>query len=167
MSQMPIIINATVTDIPAIRHIAAAVWPQTYVPIIGEQQVDYMLNTFYAATELQRQMEAAGHKFIICKSDRGAVGFASWSLIEPGIYKLHKLYILPGQQGKGIGHAMLDHIISDIKQEGAAALRLNVNRYNHPAIAFYEKTGFVHYKDEDIDIGNGFFMNDHVLQLPV
>jgi ribosomal protein S18 acetylase RimI-like enzyme len=158
--------NATITDIPIIRDITAEVWPPTYVPIIGEQQVAYMIGLFYAPEELKKQM-SSGHRFIICYSDGLPVGFASWSEIATRIFKLHKIYILTGQQGKGIGKAMIAHVVSEIRKEAATALRLNVNRYNSSAIAFYERMGFAHYLDEDIDIGNGFFMNDHVLELPV
>jgi ribosomal protein S18 acetylase RimI-like enzyme len=157
---------ATPADIPAIRDITMQVWPPTYVPIIGEQQVSYMIGLFYAPEHLKKQM-AEGHNFIVCYSGSEPVGFAGWSEIEPNIYKLHKLYVLTTQQGRGVGKLMMDHIIKEIKAAGATALRLNVNRYNFNAKAFYERTGFTLYKDEDIDIGNGFFMNDHVLELPV
>ena len=143
------------------------VWPQTYTPILGNRQVDYMIDLFYAPEELQKQMEQSGHRFIICYHDREPVAFASWSETEPLIYKLHKIYILPGQQGKGIGRYMIGHIVSEIRSKGATALRLNVNRYNYPAKTFYEKTGFKHFKEEDINIGNGYFMNDHVFSLSI
>jgi hypothetical protein len=38
----------------------------------------------------------------------------------------------------------------------------NVNRYNN-ALAFYQKLGYEILKEEDIDIGEGFFMNDFVM----
>ena len=31
------------------------------------------------------------------------------------------------------------------------------------AVGFYEKLGFTVIKEEDIDIGNGFFMNDYFM----
>jgi len=142
------------------------VWPPTYVPIIGEQQVAYMIGLFYAPEHLAKQM-AEGHSFIVCYSGEEPVGFAGWSEVEPNIYKLHKLYVLTTRQGRGIGKLMMDHILKEIKTAGATALRLNVNRHNLNAKAFYEKTGFTLYKDEDIDIGSGYFMNDHVLELTV
>ena len=102
------------------------VWPPTYIPIIGKKQVDYMIGLFYAPEQLEKQM-GSGHKFIVCYSDGIPVSFASWSEIEPHIFKLHKIYILTGQQGKGIGQAMLAHIRREVKSNGATSLRLNVN----------------------------------------
>ena len=140
------------------------VWPQTYTPILGDEQVAYMLRLFYAPEALQKQMEQ-GHQFIICYDGGQPVAFASWSEASPDIFKLHKIYIITGQQGKGIGRYIIDHIVSKLKQTGAKELRLNVNIHNRTAKAFYEKTGFRHLADEDIDIGSGYFMNDHVLSL--
>jgi len=141
------------------------VWPQTYTPIIGAQQVAYMLAQFYSPDALQKQMEEHNHQFILCYSDSEPIAFASYSETEPQIFKLHKLYILPTLQGKGIGRYMIQHIADDLRTRNATTLRLNVNRYNTAAIAFYEKTGFTLFKTEDIDIGNGFFMNDYVLEM--
>ncbi len=157
--------NATISDIPVIRGLAMKVWPPTYTPIVGPQQVAYMLSLFYSPDALTKQMEEHRHRFIICFEDAEAVGFASYSESGPDIFKLHKLYVLTELQGKGIGRFMLDHIAAELKSEGVKILRLNVNRYNAAAIEFYKKTGFKHHTEEDIDIGNGYFMNDHVLEL--
>ncbi len=112
-------------------------------------------------------MEEAGHQFILCFIDEDPVAFASWSETEPHIYKLHKIYILPHLQGIGVGKLMMGYIVNELRKKGATFLRLNVNRYNTSAITFYNKSGFEHFGDEDIDIGNGYFMNDHVLSLRI
>ncbi len=139
------------------------VWPQTYTPILGEEQVAYMLEQFYTPESLQQQMES-GQQYIICFDQRNEpVAFASYSPVEPATYKLNKIYILPGQQGRGVGKFVLDHIKTELKARNATRLILNVNIYNTNAIAFYERTGFKKFKEEDIDIGRGYFMNDYVL----
>jgi len=155
--------SATITDIPLIQELSMLIWPGTYNPIIGAEQVAYMLNLFYSPEALKKQLDS-GHNFIICCSEAAPVAFASYSDIESGIYKLQKLYTLPDQQGKGIGRYMLAYILNELKLKNGTAMRLNVNRHNHVAISFYQKTGFKYLKDEDIDIGNGYFMNDYVLQ---
>ena len=143
------------------------VWPQTYTPILGDEQVRYMLEKFYAPESLTEQIGSAGHQFIICYSDEEPVGYASYGLVGDKAFKLHKLYVLPGQQGKGIGKVMISYIVSEIKRARATALILNVNIHNHSAIAFYQKNGFSKYKEEDIDIGGGYYMNDYVFRLPL
>lgn len=154
-------------DIAAIIDITQQVWPPTYLHIIGAVQLQYMIDLFYSPAALQQQMDN-GHNFVVAINNSQPVGFASWSLIAPNTWKLHKLYVLTSQQGLGTGKAMIQHIISTIQSKGHSAnLRLNVNRNNHPAIHFYQKYGFSHFADEDIDIGNGYYMNDHVLQIAI
>ena len=164
---MLLIKNATTKDISLIQDLSMQVWPQTYTPIVGKEQVSYMLNLFYAPAELKKQMKQLGHRFLLCYDDDLPVAFASWSEAEGNIYKLHKLYIVEGQQGKGIGQAMLAHIVQELRERKAIALLVNVNRFNTKAKKFYEKSGFSHVIDEDIDIGKGYFMNDHVLTLKI
>ena len=154
--------NATPEDIPLIRDLTYNVWPQTYSNILTGKQINYMLELFYSKTSLQEQMKDH-HLFLIVYDETMPMGFASYSEIDLGIFKLHKIYVLPGQQGKGTGRFLLDHIIKDILQQGAKALQLNVNRYNK-AKDFYEKLGFAAIGEENIDIGNGYFMNDYVME---
>src|ERR1700744_1906403 len=157
---------ANTLSIPVIKELAYIIWPPTYSPILSAAQVDYMLNLIYNETSLQKQMEQ-GHQFIIIYDDKDAGGFASYAPKEDtSIYKLHKLYVHQNQQGKGIGKIAIDYICRDIKLKGATNLELNVNRHNK-ALYLYQKNGFVIIREEDIDIGNGYFMNDYVLSLPL
>lgn len=182
---MPEIRQAGIADIPTIRAITMQVWPQTYIPIVGEGQVEYMLGRFYTPEALEKQMTEYKHRFTIGHDGDEPVAFASWGEVESGerragsgemesgerkvgiVCKLHKLYISTDVQGRGFGRAMVNRVVSDVREYGAQRLRLNVNIYNTPAINFYEKYGFRKAYDEDIDIGNGFFMNDHVYEMEV
>lgn len=141
------------------------VWPQTYTPLVGAEQVKYMLDRFYSPEALARQMTEQGHHFVVSHADGRPVAFASWGQLEPGICKLHKLYVGTLVQGKGYGRLLVDRVAMDTQASGAHSLRLNVNIHNHAAMAFYERYGFRRVYDEDIDIGSGFFMNDHVYEV--
>ena len=72
--------------------------------------------------------------------------------------------MLPNQQGNGTGKMLLEHVVNSIKEKDATALTLNVNRYNK-ARYFYEKHGFTIEEEVDIDIGEGYFMNDYIMEL--
>jgi ribosomal protein S18 acetylase RimI-like enzyme len=71
---------------------------------------------------------------------------------------------MANQQGKRLGSTMINYVINDIKASGACSLELNVNR-NNPARLFYEKIGFKIAYEEDIDIGQGYYMNDYVMRI--
>lgn len=149
-------------DIPLIRELTFKVWPQTYSAIITKEQIDFMLEMMYSEASLTDQMNN-GNQFIIINDTNEPVGFAAYQEIEPSLFKLHKIYILATQQGKGTGKFLINHIIHIMKQLGAVSLQLQVNRDNK-ARFFYEKNGFTIIQEADFDIGNGFFMNDYVME---
>ncbi|MCZ2459249.1 MAG: GNAT family N-acetyltransferase [Chitinophagales bacterium] len=154
--------EATVNDIALIRELTSRVWPQTYAAILSDKQIDYMLDMMYSEPSLKKQMEE-GAQFIIAYYDQEPVGFASYQQTGPEVFKLHKIYVLLSQQGKGVGKFIINYITDKIKAQNAKALQLQVNRFNK-AKDFYEKLGFVILYEADFDIGNGFFMNDYVME---
>jgi RsiW-degrading membrane proteinase PrsW (M82 family)/ribosomal protein S18 acetylase RimI-like enzyme len=154
--------NATKEDIALIRTLARQIWPATYKKTLPPAQINYMMNLFYTDEALQKQMQA-GHRFIIIYNSGIPVGFASFNETEPTIYKLQKIYVVKSQQGRGIGRFVIDKVVRDITPAGATLLRLNVNKYNQ-AKDFYYKMGFEAIKEEKIDIGNGYFMEDYVME---
>ncbi len=149
-------------DIPLIRALSLKIWPQTYSTILSAEQINYMMNMMYSEQALLSQMKQK-HEFIIVNDGREPIGFASFSETEPGIYKLYKIYILPQVQGKGAGRFVINEILKAIARKRGKALQLNVNR-NNKAKDFYEKLGFTILSQVDIDIGNGYFMNDYVME---
>ena len=152
-------------DIDTIISLAHQIWPATYREILSADQLSYMMNMIYSPASLRNQIIEKKHSFIIVEENKSPIGFASYSLTDqPGIYKLHKIYVSPNQQGKGLGKYIIDSITEKIRPQGAVALHLNVNR-NNKAKFFYEKLGFRVIKEEDIDIGNNYFMNDYIMEL--
>jgi diamine N-acetyltransferase len=154
--------RSTLSDIPLIRDLTYKVWPQTYAAILSQEQIDYMLEMMYSEASLQKQFND-GCQFIIIYDEGEAAGFASYQEIKPAIYKLHKIYVLSSQQGKGTGRFMIDYIASEIRQKGATALQLQVSRKNK-ARNFYEKLDFTVIDEADFDIGNGYFMKDYIME---
>ena len=162
-------------SIPTIQALAEKTWSIAYASILPPAQMSYMLEMFYSTNALIKQMQQ-GHQFILVADEEKAHGFASYSTKDLMIrkevaihkpanhYRLHKLYISPDQQGKGLGQLAINFIVADIKANGGTEIELNVNRSNK-AIGFYSKYGFQILRHEDNDIGNGYFMNDYVMQL--
>ena len=156
--------KAALEDIPIIRELTFAIWPQTYSSLISKEQIDYMLHMMYSPASLQKQMVEDGCTFIIVYQGNQAIAFASYNQTSPQLWKLNKIYILPSQQGKGTGKFIINYIVEEIKHQNAKGLQLQVNRENK-AKDFYEKLGFTVIKTSDLDIGNGYFMKDYVMEL--
>lgn len=124
-----------------------------------------MLNLMYSEDSLKDQMENKKHQFLILEVDAEPSGFAAYSKkseAESSLFRLHKLYLLPALHGTGLGKKLLTEVERVTHDEGAEKLELNVNRKN-PAYHFYTKNNFKILREEDIDIGKGFFMNDYVM----
>ena len=161
-----IIRKADKGDIDMIGRLAHAIWPHTYGNILSEAQLKYMLDLFYSHESLEKQFDE-GHVFLIAMMNAETVGFASYSHAnKTGVYKVHKLYVHPMLHGKGYGRILLDRITDDVKKLDGNRLQLNVNRHNR-AKSFYEKYGFTIVANEDIAIGEGYFMNDYVMEKAV
>ena len=112
-----IVRDADERDVYLIQEIAHKVWPNTYNSILPDGQVDYMLQLIYDPGSLKKQMNNLHHSFLILEQDKRALGFASYSSIEPGLFKLHKLYVLTELQGKGAGRFLLDEVIKIVRRK--------------------------------------------------
>lgn len=151
-------------DIPVIQEIAEKTWPEAYGSLISVEQIDYMLKKMYNKGELLSQFQQ-GYTFLMAEQGGKDLGFAVFSILDSTlrIYKLHKLYVLPETHGKGVGKLLINEVLNLAKRAGGVSLELNVNRANKAA-AFYERAGFTVKETVDLDIGNGFLMNDYVMQ---
>jgi ribosomal protein S18 acetylase RimI-like enzyme len=146
--------------------LAHRTWPHTFKDILSPEQIAYMLEWMYSISAIKEQVEVKGHRYILVKSGDEYLGYAAYELNynQTGSAKLHKIYVLPESQGTGAGKALMDEVINRFQKANNKSLLLNVNRDN-PAIGFYEHKGFKIIKTEDIDIGNGYYMNDFVMEL--
>jgi diamine N-acetyltransferase len=154
--------NASIADIPLIRELNSRVWPQTYASILSQAQIDYMLEMMYSPASLEKQMND-GCQFVVISNGDEPVGFASYQEIKPAVFKLHKIYVLISEQGKGTGKFLLNHVLEAARQRGGRSLQLQVNIHNK-ARQFYEKMGFAEIDLIKLDIGNGYFMHDYIME---
>lgn len=151
------------TDIPSIREMARRIWIPAYTGIITTEQIGYMLNKMYSEESLIHQLEMEKCTFYILYEGNIDLGFASISMRSPELFRLNKLYVDTTLHGKGLGKQLLLKLEEHTKESGGGILELNVNK-NNPAIHFYRSQGFQIYRDEVIDIGNGFVMDDFVMR---
>lgn len=160
-----IIRTAAVADIPAIRAIAHTAWPVAYGSILSSAQLAYMLELMYSEAALREQIQVKGHRFILIDDQHDRpIGFAGFEHGHKGLprTRLHKLYVLPETKGTGVGSLLLNAVESAAHDAGDDQVELNVNRFN-PSKDWYLRKGFVIERDEVIDIGQGYVMDDHVM----
>ena len=159
------LLEARDQDIPAIIDLAEKTWWPAYSKILSPDQISYMLSVIYAPGTLRKQMTDGSQTYLIVKTEDGPQGFAAFGprTDAPDVFKLYKLYVLPSNQHKGCGRALIEEVKRRLLSIGVHTLDLNVNRHN-PAKDFYEKLGFTVIREEDIPVGP-YWMNDYVMRL--
>lgn len=161
------LVKANSEHISIIIDLTKKIWPVAYGEILSKAQLDYMINKFYNETAL-RELIQKGHVFYLAQDDNdNYVGFVSYEInSEPSKTKIHKIYVLPETQGTGLGRQFFELVKEKALEKNQNAIFLNVNKYNK-AIHFYNKLGFTKVKDEVIDIGNGYVMDDYVMEVAI
>ena len=160
------LVKANSEHIPIIIDLTKKIWPVAYGEILSKAQLDYMIDKFYNETALREQIEVKGHVFYLAQDENEKyVGFLSYEInCEPNKTKIHKIYVLPETQGTGLGRQFFELVKEKAIENHQSAIFLNVNKYNN-AIHFYTKLGFTKVNDEVIDIGNGYVMDDYVMEV--
>lgn len=150
-----------------VNHLATKIWPDTYKNILSPEQSEYMLAWMYDVNTLEEQVQT-GHLFYLITYNGVPAGFVG---VEPnypdaGYLRIHKIYVLPELQGKGLGRKLLNHCIDLAFDLDLSTIHLNVNRYNKSR-NFYEHVGFNMVGEEDINIGKGYLMEDYIFELKI
>ncbi len=158
--------QATEDDAKLINGMAKVVFPATYGSTLSPSQLDYMLDWMYSVPNILQQMEE-GHLYFLA-TDTGYIGYASVQQEGADLFHLRKIYVMPEQQGRGIGKLLFNEVVAYIKSvhPEPCVMELNVNRNNN-AVGFYQKLGMKIDRQGDFYIGKGFYMNDYIMKLNI
>lgn len=150
--------------ISEVVRLAQEIWTDHYVPIVGAEQIDYMLKSFQSAQAIKDQI-AIGMEYRIARHDKVSAGyFAIQPDVQKGTLMLSKLYVKASLRGQGVGNAMLDFVQSLCRSRGLRTIWLTVNKNNRASIEWYIRRGFKNCGSCVQDIGSGFAMDDWRLQ---
>ncbi len=152
--------KANLDDVPTIAFLAHKIWNEHYLSIISQGQIDFMLDKMYSAESLTEQMNQ-GHQFYLVSQENFALGYCSFSKKEEGNYFVNKFYVDVSSHRSGIGTQLLNFVLQQIPDY--KTIELAVNRENYKAINFYFKQGFTIKHTFDLEIGEGFYMNDFLM----
>lgn len=129
----------TVTDIQGVYDVAKITWHDTYQKIIPEDIQDRFIEFAYVDNMLKKRM--AQSIFLVAEKDGNVVGFIDIFKKSLGAKaELNALYVLPSEQGKGIGTMLLSE---GLKLAGAIdSLLVVVEKENESGRRFYDAKGF-------------------------
>lgn len=148
-----------------IQSIAHGTWYTAYSGIVSDEQLEFMLDMMYSTNALKSQIHEKNHVYILAEEDGNYVGYASYELKyeNTGKVKIHKIYVLPDCQQKGVGRLLIDKIEQIAREAGSDSIILDMNKQN-PSISFYNKIGFDIVAEKCAEIGRGYVMDDYILE---
>jgi GNAT superfamily N-acetyltransferase len=156
---LTIIEALSTSQFKTIAKLAAEIWNEHYTPIIGKDQVNYMLDKFQSSDEIYTQVQNGQAYYLIEHKDL-PVGYFCIYPVEENMF-LSKLYILVEFRAQGIGKFAFDFIQNKAREFSLKTIFLTVNIHNTNAIASYEKMGFANQGPTKADIGAGYVMDDY------
>ena len=145
-----------------IAQLADIIWREHYIPIIGLDQVDYMVKNFQSAEAMYAQFINGYHYFMIYSNDQ-FIGYISIKKEDDSLF-LSKIYVSKDYRGKKIGKSAMDFVQEKALEMHCKSIALGVNRFNVSAIAAYKAMNFKITGEMITDIGNGFIMDDYKME---
>ena len=151
-------------SIDIVVTLANEIWNQHFVPIIGQDQVDYMLDKFQSFNAIAKQLND-GYEYYIISNDRKVVGYLGL-LSEDNLNRMmiSKIYIKSEVRRLGVGDSALKFSKELSKERKINTIWLTVNKHNKDTIEWYLRKGFVVIEEFKKDIGSGFFMDDFIME---
>lgn len=153
-------------QIKQLEALAEEIWNQHFIPIIGKAQVDYMLLKFQSYDALKNQLTKQGYEYFFSCYNGKNIGYTGIKREADSLF-LSKLYFKKAYRGRNLSRQVLDFLVSLCKENGLKKIWLTVNRHNLNTIAIYQKLGFHITEESASDIGNGFVMDDYIMEKPI
>ncbi len=123
-----------------------------------------MLGKMYSAEEISSHLKNPNYHYFIIEEDCTPAGFIGFeNHYEVGTTKLHRIYLLKDFKGKGLGKLALQFLKEKVSAVSDRRIILNVNK-NNVAQKVYESQGFKVYSEGIFDIGNGYVMDDYLME---
>ncbi|HEX3021474.1 MAG TPA: GNAT family N-acetyltransferase [Lachnospiraceae bacterium] len=153
-------------QIKDVANLGTAIWHEHYASILSSDQIDYMVEMFQSESAVQKQIEEKNYTYYMMIEEEQPAGYIGFVLEEDSLF-LSKLYLAKSFRGRGIATKAFEFLKEIAKESGKSRIWLTVNRYNQDSIHVYVKKGFVKVKEQVTDIGNGYIMDDFVMEMQV
>lgn len=156
LTKLPVITNQGINQL---FEVVQVIWKDVFTPIIGSEQVAYMLKNYQSIENITHEINEGARYFLLTYENQ-AVGYTAYEETEEHIY-ISKLYLAEGVRGKGLSSDIFNWYETLAKGK---KLHLNVNQGNKLAISVYEHRGFERVGERYVEIGEGYIMNDYIYE---
>jgi ribosomal protein S18 acetylase RimI-like enzyme len=155
-----------VTDkaqIEKLAGIAKQIWFEYFPGVVTVEQVDYMIEKYQSVNAITQQILNDGYQYFLLLGDGEVLGYIGFKGEADKLF-LSKLYLKKESRGKEYFSQMLSFVEKIARERNLKGLYLTVNKHNDNSIGVYCKKGFSVIKEQITDIGNGFIMDDYVME---
>lgn len=152
-------------DVRRLAKVAREVWREANVAFCTPEQVEYMIEKFQSFEAITGQL-VHGYRYFLIEEGDDILGYFG---VQPQGERLFlsKFYILKQNRGRGLFTMGLERMKELCREENLGAIYLTVNRNNTHAYEVYLAKEFKVIAEEDNAIGEGFEMNDYIMELEV
>lgn len=150
-------------QIEDLAALADAIWHEYWPDIISPEQTDYMIEKYQSVDAITDQISNQGYEYYFISNGKDNVGFFG---LQPEAEKmfLSKLYVAKDYRGQGYSSDVFTFLENLCRERDLDAIWLTVNKNNRKAIDVYKIKGFETVRKQTKDIGEGFSMDDYVMQ---
>lgn len=172
----------TPEDIRDLASLARGIWLEYWASLIGPSQAEYMYQRYQSEEVITENMGQNGYEYWFLQASDGGpakdglrtdgegrvVGFTG-GRVEPGSgrYFISKLYLLKGERGKHFASEAFGFYEGICRERGLSAMYLKVFKQNELALRAYRGKGFQVIGEVESDIGNGFILDDYIMEKKV
>ena len=139
------------------------IWHEYWTCILSNEQIDYMVEKFQSLKAITEQIKNENYTYFYIIYNEETAGYIGLSK-KPEYLFLSKLYMKKDFRHKGIGTESFEFIKNFAKENNYKTIRLTVNKNNKNTIDAYLKWNFKIIDSVVTDIGNGFVMDDYIME---
>ena len=152
-----------VKNIEKLAILASEIWHEYWVEILSKEQIDYMVDNFQSENAIKNQIENENYTYFYINNEAQNIGYIGLSKKQEYLF-LSKFYIKKDYRNKGIGTKVFEFIKDFANKNSYKKIQLTVNKNNTNTIKAYKKWGFVVVNSVVTPIGNGFVMDDYIME---
>lgn len=146
-----------------IANLADTIWHEHFTPIIGTEQVEYMLDKFQSFPALKHQL-TDGYEYYQLYDNEIFCGYCGVHPDEDGRLFLSKLYLKKEARGRHLATQAFAFLKFLCQKRNLHSIWLTCNKHNDNSLAVYRHLGFQTIDTQEADIGNGFIMDDYIME---
>ncbi len=157
----------TADDRQRLAALADEIWHEYWPSLIGDAQTDYMVENFQSLEAIERDMREHAYEYWFMRAeDDGRIAGYTGGRVEPETNRffISKVYLRAEERGKGFASRAIAFYERLCLERGLDAMYLTVNKRNDLGIRAYLGKGFETIDAVETDIGNGFVMDDYIME---